>query len=315
MATFQVPLGIVPSAPRVTANGQVQLIASGGSGSGYTWALSQNASGATIEPSTGLYTAGSQIYVTDIVTVTDGQGNTATREITVDDDRTSLANVRLEAQQRCDMVNSQFITTDEWNRMINKAASVMYDLLIDAHGNAYNVADPPYLFLTDGVSQRYPLPPDFYKLRGVDVQISNTTSGWLPVPKFNMAERNKLMTPYQIFYGIRSNLHYRLDGNKLWLVPIAAAGQYIQVHYAPRMTRIVNDTDLLSGIPGWEQFVIAMVCVNAAVKKEQDPSPFQAELSDMSQRLQLIAEERDLGTPRTVVDVRSNDTDYWRGPF
>jgi hypothetical protein len=296
------PVLIIPSLPRVAAGGSLALATVGGSGSGYGYVVSQNRSGgATIQGN--LYTAGPVAHVVDEVTCTDGQGNIGTREITVADSTFSLGSVRDECKERTDLVNSQFITTAEWNRMINKSAFTLYELVVSAYGNDYNVA-APYLFETDGVTQRYQLPPDFFKLLGVDVQLSDTTTGWLAVRKFSFSERNKFMTPYQTFYGTRSNLRYRLLGDKLWILPTASAGQFMQIHYVPRMTPLVSDTDVLNGLDGWEAFVTADVCAKACVKRETDPGPFLAEMQILAQRIQVIAEARDLGSPSTVVDVR-----------
>lgn len=304
MATFAPTLWISPSQPRVMAGGQVSLGASGGSGSGYVFSFQKNNSGGSIVGS--LYSAGSQIWVTDTVQVTDGLGNVATRDIPVVDGAASLKQMRDECKQRTDLVNSDFITDPEWNNMLNKSGQMLYDLVLSAYGNDYNVS-PPYPFQSDGILQRYPLPPDFYKLRGLDVQISNSTSGWLSVPKFNFAERNKFMVPYQLFYGVRTNLHYRLVGDKLWLIPIAAGGQFFQLWYVPFFTRLVLDTDVINGLNGWEEFVIADTCVKACAKRETDPAEYKAELAIMADRLQVIADERDLGSPSTVVDVRSQE--------
>ena len=74
--TVDVPVGFALSmrlssalAPRATA----QIVPSGGSGTGYTWALSQNASGGTIDAN-GLYTAGPTGNVRDTITLTDSTG-------------------------------------------------------------------------------------------------------------------------------------------------------------------------------------------------------------------------------------------------
>lgn len=310
-SVFIAPVFILPSLPRVTSGGAVALSAVGGSGSDYSFSLSTNKSGATVSGTT--YTGGPMFPATDVITCTDGAGNTGTREVNVVEPSSSLANIRTECKQRTDLVNSQFITDDEWARMINASGALLYDIIVAAYGNDYNVA-PPYQWQTDGVTQRYPLPPDFFKLLGMDVQISNTTSGWLTLPKFNFAERNKFMTPYQLFYGVRTNLHYRLVGEKVWLIPIAAAGQWVQMHYVPKYTRLAQDTDVLNGFDGWEELVKNDVCAKACVKRETDGSEFLAERTTQLQRLQVIAEERDLGGAATVADVRAQeDDDMFRG--
>ncbi len=316
------PLLISPSRALAVPGGIIRFAVSGGSGSAYTWAIATNQSGAApINSATGEYTAGALYNTIDTVRVTDGLGNTAFRDVRIVPERqelvlggfNTLATLRTTCQQRTDLVNSTFITTVEWNSWINSAAFELYDLLVTAYDNEYHVAEP-YVFQTDGVTQRYPLPADFFKLLGVDVQVSNTTSGWLRVPKFNYGDRTKYMTPYQIFYGVRTNLRYRLDGNNLWLLPIAANSQYIQVLYVPRMTQLVLDTDVIDGISGWEEYIIADVAIKAQTKREQDASVYGALKADLAARIDQIAENRDAAAPGTVVDVRSQeDDDFGRG--
>jgi MYXO-CTERM domain-containing protein len=56
--------------------------ASGGSGGPYTWSVTTNASSASMS-SIGVYTAGTMGNVTDVVTVTDSSGSTATADVKV----------------------------------------------------------------------------------------------------------------------------------------------------------------------------------------------------------------------------------------
>ncbi|HZL21391.1 MAG TPA: Ig-like domain-containing protein, partial [Polyangia bacterium] len=76
-------LAVTPAAFAVAPLGQQTLAVSGGTGSGYNFALSSNLSGGGIDPLTGLYTAGGIGNVADVVTVLDALGNTATATITV----------------------------------------------------------------------------------------------------------------------------------------------------------------------------------------------------------------------------------------
>lgn len=57
--------------------------ATGGSGTGFMYTVSTSRSGGSIIPTTGAYVAGGVGGVTDVVTVTDSLGNTATSNVTV----------------------------------------------------------------------------------------------------------------------------------------------------------------------------------------------------------------------------------------
>jgi hypothetical protein len=73
----------MPATARVPHNKSQTFTASGGSGTGYTWSLSTNASGGSINPATGVYTAGPTGKVTDVVRVQDSLGSSATATVTV----------------------------------------------------------------------------------------------------------------------------------------------------------------------------------------------------------------------------------------
>jgi hypothetical protein len=74
---------ISPTTASVAPGGAQAFTATGGSGTGFAWSLSTNASGGSIGATTGLYTSGSTGGVTDVVQVTDSAGAFATRNVTV----------------------------------------------------------------------------------------------------------------------------------------------------------------------------------------------------------------------------------------
>jgi hypothetical protein len=84
-ATITVGAGISlsPSPTSVSPRGTKTFTATGGGGTGYTYALTTNGSGGTVDPATGAYVAGATGSTTDVVTVTDPLGNTATVTISI----------------------------------------------------------------------------------------------------------------------------------------------------------------------------------------------------------------------------------------
>jgi hypothetical protein len=83
-------VGITPTTATLAPSASQSFSASGGSGTGYTWSLLTNASGATITAS-GLYTAGAIGEVSDAVGVTDSVGNSAIAIVTVRDRALSVS--------------------------------------------------------------------------------------------------------------------------------------------------------------------------------------------------------------------------------
>ena len=151
----------------------------------------------------------------------------------------------LAAQRRADIQNDNFVTADEWTAMSECASCQhLWDKLIEAYGNDYEIANPtgPYQFTTDGQSDHFALPdgttsfltptgaaaPAFYKMLGVDLQISNagasTNTGWITLRRFNFADRNKYTLPnVQTLFG-RTNLIVPPERElHLWFIPLPAS--------------------------------------------------------------------------------------------
>jgi len=80
--------------------------------------------------------------------------------------------------------------------------------------------------------------------------------------------------------------------------------------YVPRCPVLVNDTDIVDGVNGWEQYIIASVCAKVMVKQEMDPSPFAAEKESMRERIIDEAANRNAGDPSTVTDVYDTGWDF-----
>ena len=300
----------MPSTACTSPAGVVNFTASGGSLAGYTWSMASSQTGGSIVAGTGVYTAGALIGI-DTVQVTDSVGNIATVPVQVFNGPT-LAQIRLAAQQRCDRVNSTFVTTSEWAAYINSSAIQLYSIIIEKFGDDYSSA-PPVSWMTDGVTERYQLPPDMFKLLGVDLYVTpNQPSYRLTVYPFNRGQRNKY-SPWNVpvSYGMLSNLHYKLDGKYLWFAPFPAAGQQVAIQYIPTFTPLVLATDVLNTgvLAGFDEYVVLDAAIKAMIKEESDASALMAQKAEIIQQIEIAAENRDAGMPATVTD--SNWSDMW----
>jgi hypothetical protein len=226
----------------------------------------------------------------------------------------SLLELRNAVRQRADIVNStQFYTDEELNSYINQSAFELYDLLIQKYGDNYYVKTPPYDFFTDGTSEIYPLPSDFYKLLGVDLFLSNSADSRVTVPEFNFSDRNKYSVPnFQTFYGV-TNLRYRLNGDNVWFTPIPAGNQKIRLWYVPTMTTLSADSDLLKGISGWTEYVIVDACIKVRQKEESDATIFINQKIGLKERIENAAENRNASSPPTVSDTLFKNLNWQNG--
>lgn len=216
----------------------------------------------------------------------------------------TLAELRLAAQQRADMVNSTYVTNAEWTTYINGALFELYGLLVEAYGDDYWVASTPLSITTSSATEFYPLASDHLKLLGVDLVLAvGPPPIYISLKRFNYGERNQGMAPlFQLQMG-RTNLRYRQSGNNLWLRPFPASGLTVLVRYVPRMVPLVSDSDSTDGYNGWLELVIVEAAMKALAKEESDVSALSAERALMRARITTESHQRDVGQVATVVDV------------
>ncbi len=226
--------------------------------------------------------------------------------------QTTLAAVRNLAQSYADLQDTAYVPPSDWLAYINGSYSELYDLLVTAYGNDYYVA-LPFTFVTDGSSDAYLISTyvqDFYKLLGVDLQISTTPGAgqFITLKTFAFAERNRSSVPTSTLAITARNLRYRLRGNYLAFNRIPQGGLTIRVWYVPRLVPLAQDTDIIDGISGWEEFIAIDSAIKAKDKEESDTSVLILRKKEMKERIEQTAANRDAGMPATVADTSS---DYW----
>lgn len=196
---------------------------------------------------------------------------------------TDLATIIASCKFQSDNVNQTFISDDEWTSYINSAYQELYGKIVQHFGNDYFVQAPStgYTFLTDGQSQFFALPEDFFKLLGVDLQLTSQNQ-WVSLKTFAFADRNR----YSLYNG-----------------GIPAAGSLIRIFYVPRLTLPVSPEDVIDGVNGWEDWIVAKACLYALAKEESDVSVFMARLAAIDDRLASEIENRDAGQGGTIVDT------------
>jgi hypothetical protein len=230
----------------------------------------------------------------------------------------SLGQIRLMAQERADMVNSNFITKPEWNTFINQAAFELYDLLITCYED-YNVRTA--FFTTNSNQQNYLLPngqltfqdengnnfvaPPFYKGWRVDLGLNNAPNGFVTIHKYNAIDGNKYVFPNtaSTIYGV-FNLQYRFVDRYINFIPTPSSNQPIRLWYIPRMPILLQDSDVVDGYSGWTQYIIVRAAKYALDKEESDSSTCTEEIGFLKDRIEASAQNRDAGQGDTISNTR-----------
>jgi len=238
----------------------------------------------------------------------------------------SLFELRLRSQQTADRVNSNFVTTSEWNAFLRLAMYELYDLLIDSYEDLF--ASQIAFINTNGTTINYPLPdgatnyiggiypnavsgtpaPAFYKLAGMDLGINTSNNAWVTLLKFDFIERNKYVYPNSTstIYGVY-NMRYRLMGNFVNIIPTPAGNQQIRMWYSPRLPALLQDTDLTTiGYSGWLRYPIVRAAKYALDKEESDTAKLDAEIAFLKDRIESAAQNRDAGQADTISNTRQD---------
>ncbi len=139
----------------------------------------------------------------------------------------SLADLITRCRQRADMVNTQFVTDTEIVGYLNESLGELYDLIIQNAGQEYFLrrcwieesppAAPPEVspngyMVRDAQDGTYAvLPPDFYRLLGVEAFFGTDSVPWMLRPyMFNQRYTN---SAWNGTWQKGVNLQYRLGGS------------------------------------------------------------------------------------------------------
>lgn len=238
----------------------------------------------------------------------------------------SLGELRLRAQQTADRVNSQFVTTSEWNAFLRLAMYELYDILITSYEDLFA---SKFVFInTNGTTQNYAVPDGvsnylggiyggvsgvpaeaFYKLAGMDLGINTSNNAWVTLIKYNFIDRNKYVYPNSTstIYGVY-NMAYRLMGNFVNVIPTPAGNQQIRMWYSPKLPGLLADNDLTTlGYSGWLRYPIVRAAKYALDKEEgSDTSKLDQEIAYLKIRIEQASQNRDAGVPDTISNTRQD---------
>ena len=125
-------------------------------------------------------------------------------------DFVALNTLRDEARQRADQVNSEFVTDAELNGYLNNSWSELYDILVSKYQDDYFLTSTS-ITVTSGTSS-YSLPSDFYKARGVDLNINDNQN--TPLQRYTFADRTR-----DSLVRYARDVKYRIQANNIVFAP------------------------------------------------------------------------------------------------
>ena len=214
---------------------------------------------------------------------------------------TTLSGLWQEVRQRADMEDTQFITDAELTTYINNSLGELYDIMVSQYGADYFVTT--YQISTVADTQDYELPSDFYKGLGVDVDVNGELYA---LERFNFRERNHLRSSTPTFFTSSTPKYkYKIHGSYLRLAPTPEAVDDITLHYIPRLIRLADGADTVSGVmlDNWTEYVVVDSAIKCLIKDESDVSVLMAQKEQLRRRIEMMADDRDAGEPESVTEV------------
>lgn len=278
-----------------------------------TWTVIAQTPLTSYQDASGTVDVPTYYYVQAATTLASSQPSNAVLGMSLLPGQTTLGNLVLECRQRTNKENSTFYTDQEMNSMVSQSYKSFYDKLVTAYGDDYFV-QVPFTWTTGKNQQLYPLPTDFYKQLLVEVALNpQDPNSYITLRMFNLINKNLWNYPNQYtMYGV-SNLRWRINGNNLMIVPQTQGNQTIRMWYVPRPSQLINATDLVDGVSGWEEYIVCDVCVKMLGKEESSTQLFLTQLVAMDERLDEMASNRSLGEPQTVSDSKSRNFSWSSG--
>lgn len=213
----------------------------------------------------------------------------------------TLTDLITSVRQRSDMEFSDFVTDPEITAYINNSASELYDILVSRFEDYYTL-DPVPFTISSGNS--YLLPADFYKLRGLDLSLGS--GEFVNVRNFMFNERNNDSNAAKLSI-VQCPQRYRVMGNKLIISPVDQAVGSYQLWYIPQCPKLVNPTDTLDTISGWEEYVIVDAAIKCLQKEESDVNVLLLQKQALIKRIESMAQNRDVDQPERITDVHATD--------
>lgn len=210
----------------------------------------------------------------------------------------TLGELKAYARRMADMEGSQFVSDAELTDYIRDSYAALYDMLVAKYED-YFVTDITFS-ITSGST--FTLPSNFYKLRGLDKQISGDK--YQDVRQFMFSDRNRIdATSVLSDLSSVADVRYRLIDNKIKILPEDKAVGNYRLWYVPRRTQLVNDTDSTVNLLDFDEYIAIDAALKMLSKEETINQPLMIRKAEFEKRINSMAANRTT-EPQKIQDVR-----------
>lgn len=212
----------------------------------------------------------------------------------------TLANLRTRARELADQeIGSEFIDDTELNAYINASLGQWHGMVAKADPERYLAEET----ITATGASSYSLPATH--LATMMVEYQESTDHYVPLYRITVTERFQ--------YPETTTGHafaYRLAAGNIILHPNPSSGSYRHT-YITQADVLAADGDTVDGVNGWEAWIYYDAAIKCMLKEESDASYLIAERNRIQGEIEAAAQDRVMGSPARVFDVR---TRHQHGP-
>lgn len=212
----------------------------------------------------------------------------------------TLTNLTDRAKQMADLVGSSFVSSTEWTTWINSGLMELYDIVVAAYEDYFTTSTTSTI--TTGSS--FSLPAAFYKLRGIDYQLTSTD--YINVPQFNFNERNRQVEWAYSARGNDSVRRYRIIADTIEITPTDRASGTYRIWYMPAATALSGGSDTIPTAlskAGWEEYIVLYAAIKAKLKGEEDAADMENQKAALAQRITSMSANRNADQPERITDL------------
>lgn len=220
----------------------------------------------------------------------------------------TLTNLTDRAKQMADLVGSNFVSSTEWTTWINSGMMELYDIVVAAYEDYFTTSTTS----TISSGSSFSLPAAFYKLRGVDYQLTSTD--YINVPQFNFNERNRQVEWAYTARGNDAVRRYRMIADTLEITPADRASGTYRLWYVPAVTPLSGGSDTIPTAlskSGWEEYIVLYAAIKAKLKGEEDAADMQNQMAALGQRITSMSANRNADQPERITDLGGYGMNRW----
>ena len=199
-----------------------------------------------------------------------------------------------------------YFTVADVNQYINNAQQEVQKILIQAFEDLWVKCVETTLV---PFQIEYQLPTDFKKLNSLEVVVNGYGNVQTEsVTGLQKITRNQKYGIVGVNYGTPQ--FYYFQNNKLILQPAPDTARVLRLGYTYRIEDLVNDGDEPDIPSEYHEFIAVLATITCLTRDSRDASTFIEKRNYYEQQLKRDAEQRNIDSPRTIVQTMSDDSDF-----